>query len=72
MGLGTGPTHLSETVLGSRDFGGRWQSTSHAFLQLLLTRAVSVAYRIQHTSTAGLYSGNDGFDLEALELRLRF
>ncbi len=72
FGVGTGPTYLSRSRLGTRDFGGPWQFTSHAVARLDLTQALSVAYRIQHTSNAGLYSSNDGINIQALEVRLRF
>jgi lipid A 3-O-deacylase len=72
LGTGTGPTYLSQSTLGNRDFGGPWQFTSHAVVQLTFSPSVSLAYRVQHTSNADLYSPNDGIDIQALELRLRF
>ncbi len=72
LGAGTGPTYLSQATLGNRDFGGHWQFTSHAVVRLAFTPAVSLAYRVQHTSNADRYSPNDGIDIHAVELRLRF
>ncbi|QIT56185.1 acyloxyacyl hydrolase [Aquisalimonas sp. 2447] len=72
FGLGTGPTYISERRLGEREFGGHWQFTSHAALRLRLGDHISVGYRIQHTSNAGLRSPNQGYDVQSLELRLGF
>ncbi|MCC5811432.1 MAG: acyloxyacyl hydrolase [Ectothiorhodospiraceae bacterium] len=72
FGLGTGPTYLSRTSLGDHDYGGNWQFTSHAGVRLALGPHVTLGYRIQHTSNAGLYSPNNGYDLQALEIRLTF
>lgn len=72
FGAGTGPTYISERRLGGREFGGHWQFTSHAAVRLRVADQLSVGYRIQHTSNAGLYSPNDGYDIQALEVRLSF
>ncbi|SEP11021.1 acyloxyacyl hydrolase [Aquisalimonas asiatica] len=72
IGVGTGPTYISERRLGGREFGGNWQFTSHAAVRLRVADQVSIGYRIQHTSNAGLYSPNDGYDIQALEVRVGF
>lgn len=72
FGLGTGPTYLSRTSLGNHDYGGNWQFTSHAGVRLALGPHVTLGYRVQHTSNAGLYSPNNGYDLQAIEIRLNF
>ena len=72
FGIGTGPTYISERSLGGRDFGGHWQFTSHAGIRLRLAEQLTIGYRVQHTSNAGLYSRNDGYDIHALEVRLNF
>lgn len=70
--VGTGPTYLSETELAGRDFGGHWQFTSHIGARLRLGPRLSAGYRIQHTSNAGLYSADDGYTVQVIEIRTRF
>lgn len=72
IGAGIGPTWMSDTVLGTRDYGGPWQFTSHLVVQLRLSDALRFGYRIQHTSNAGLSSPNPGVDIQSFELRLLF
>lgn len=72
FGIGTGPTYISQRSLGGREFGSHWQFTSHAAVRLRLADQLSVGYRIQHTSNGGLASPNDGYDIQALEIRLSF
>ena len=72
VGIGTGPMYVSERTLGGRELGSHWQFTSHAAVRLRLADQVSIAYRIQHTSNASLSSPNDGYDIQALEVRLNF
>lgn len=72
FGLGTGPTYISERRLGRREFGGHWQFTSHAAVRLRVADNLSIGYRIQHTSNAGRRSPNQGYDIQALEVRLSF
>jgi lipid A 3-O-deacylase len=67
--VGTGPTYLSETQLGGRDFGGHWQFTSYAGVFVSLGANVALGYRIQHTSNAGLYSADDGYTQQSVEIR---
>ncbi|RFA29178.1 hypothetical protein CAI21_10440 [Alkalilimnicola ehrlichii] len=69
---GIGPTYLSESQLADRDFGGHWQFTSHIGAFASLGPGIGVGYRIQHTSNGGLYSDNDGYTVQAVELRLSF
>ncbi len=70
--VGTGPVRMSRSTLGGRDFGGPWQFTSWAGVELALAASVAVGYRVQHTSNAGLHRPNPGFDLQTLELRVRY
>ena len=44
------------------------QFTSHLAIRWQISRVHSLAYRIQHTSNAGIYSENDGLDLQVLEV----
>jgi len=54
------------------DFGERFQFTSHIGLIWYLTDRVSLGYRFQHMSNAGLASPNPGLNLEMLELSYHF
>ena len=71
-GFGTAPSYISEHRLGGQEFGGGMQFTSHLAIRWQVTRVLSLAYRIQHTSNAGIYSENDGLDLQVLELGLAY
>jgi len=68
VGFGTAPTYISEHRLGGQEFGGGMQFTSHLAIRWQISRVHSLAYRIQHTSNAGIYSENDGLDLQVLEV----
>jgi len=70
--LGTAPTYLSDTELAGRKMGGHFQFTSHLALYVQLTRLLSTGVRIQHTSNASIYPDNDGLDLQAFEVWVRF
>lgn len=72
FGLGAGPTYVSQTSLGGREFGSNWQFTSWATAQWTVNRNLALGYRLQNTSNAGLASPNQGYNLQALEVRLRF
>lgn len=69
--LGTAPGYLSKNGMNGRAFGGGFQFTSHVGAYLML-RGWSLGYRLQHTSNGGLYSDNDGLDLQMVDLWLLF
>ncbi|MDN3517283.1 acyloxyacyl hydrolase [Aquisalimonas lutea] len=72
FGVGTGPTYISEKHLPDHAFGIHFQFTSHVTVRLDLSRWLSIGYRIEHTSNAGLHSDNKGYDLQMIELRAGF
>jgi len=65
------PTWMFDHEYGDDDFGGGLQFTSHAGLALNWHRA-ALSYRYQHTSNAGIYDENPGFDLHMVGLGYRF
>jgi len=69
---GSSPTLLSRYRFEGMDFGERFQFTSHIGLIWYLTDRVSLGYRFQHMSNAGLASPNPGLNLEMLELSYHF
>lgn len=72
IGMGTGPTYITEGRLGDQHFGGPWQFTTHVSVRIRVGSRFSLGYRLQHTSNAGLYDRNQGYDLQALEVQLSF
>lgn len=68
--IGIKPTLLSEDRFGMRDLGGHFHFTSHFGIRYQLRPRVSVGYRLQHTSNAGISSPNPGLDLQLLTLDL--
>jgi lipid A 3-O-deacylase len=69
---GSSPTILSRDRFGSRDFGERFQFTSHIGLTWYVTEHISVGYRFQHMSNAGIANPNPGLNLQMLELSYSF
>jgi hypothetical protein len=69
---GSSPTHLSQYHFGSTDLGEDFQFTSHIGLAWYITDHLSVGYRFQHMSNAGLAKPNPGLNVEMLELSYHF
>ncbi|HEU5126165.1 MAG TPA: acyloxyacyl hydrolase [Verrucomicrobiae bacterium] len=72
LDVGSSPTLISRHHFGNRDFGGAFQFTTHAGLNWDLARHVSVGYRYQHMSNAGLFDSNPGLNLHLLSVSYRF
>ncbi|MGM0812977.1 acyloxyacyl hydrolase [Thioalkalivibrio sp.] len=70
--IGVKPTLLSEDRFGARDLGGQFHFTSHAGIRYELRPRISLGYRLQHTSNAGISSPNPGLDLQLLTLDLAY
>lgn len=64
---GISPTIISRDNYGDEDLGGPVQFTSHAGLALRVYRGMSLGYRFQHMSNAGLYNHNPGLNLHMVE-----
>jgi hypothetical protein len=69
---GVSPTILSCQKFGNMDFGAPLQFTSHAGLLAKLGRRMTVGYRFQHTSNAGLHRHNPGLNLHVFTIGCRF
>ena len=69
---GSSPTFLSRDRFGGKYFGERFQFTSHLGLTWYITQHVSVGYRFQHMSNAGISSSNPGLNLQMLEMSYSF
>jgi lipid A 3-O-deacylase len=69
---GSSPTILSRDRFGARNFGERFQFTSHIGLTWYITKQDSLGYRFQHMSNAGISQPNPGLNLQMLELSYRF
>ncbi len=61
--IGASPTVLSEDKFALRDFGVRFQFTSHIGLNWDLGSHFRIGYRFQHMSNAHISSHNDGLNL---------
>jgi hypothetical protein len=69
---GINPTYTSEDTFGDEDFGGSFQFTSHIGISFRPIRPLSIGYRFQHMSNAGIYSENPGLNLHMLGLAYYF
>jgi hypothetical protein len=69
---GVSPTIISKDNYGEEDLGGPVQFTSHIGLAAKVYSGLSVGYRLQHMSNAGLYDKNPGLNLHMLEVSWRF
>ena len=69
---GINPTLISKDTFGDEDFGGSFQFTSHIGISFRPIRPLSIGYRFQHMSNAGIYSHNPGLNLHMLELAYFF
>jgi hypothetical protein len=62
LGVGVNPSLVSKTEYGREDIGGPFQFTLYAGLSWIFYRGLSVDYRYQHMSNAGIYSQNPGIN----------
>jgi hypothetical protein len=69
---GSSPTFLSKYQFGDENFGGKFQFTSHIGLNWHLTKHISIGYRFQHMSNAGLWNPNPGLNLNMFSFTFRF
>ena len=69
---GINPTVISEDAIGDEDLGGPVQFTSHVGLSYTLPQLLSIGYRFQHMSNAGIYSPNPGVNLHMVEIGYHF
>ncbi len=69
---GINATWISEDTFGEEDFGGAFQFTSHIGISLQPIRPMSIGYRFQHMSNAGINSQNPGLNLHMLEIAYHF
>ena len=72
LGVGVNPSLVSKTEYGREDIGGPFQFTLYAGLSWIFYRGLSVDYRYQHMSNAGIYDENPGLDMIMLGLIGRF
>lgn len=66
--IGTKPTALSEDRFGAFDIGGHFHFTSHIGIRYQLLPGLSVGYRFQHLSNAGITRPNPGANFHLLAL----
>ena len=66
------PTYLSEATFGDEDFGESFQFTSAVGVNYNFLRSMTIGYRFQHMSNAGISSENPGLNMHMIELGYRF
>ena len=69
---GINPTLISKETFGDEQLGGPFQFTSHIGLSFAIHERISIGYRLQHMSNAGIYNKNPGINLHMLELAYYF
>jgi hypothetical protein len=69
---GVSPTLLSQHDYVVKDFGVKFQFTSHVGLNWDINRHVRLGYRFQHMSNAGLSSHNPGLNLHMIGVSYLF
>lgn len=67
--FGVRPGFLEDHVFGKENVGGALQFTEELGVDLAILGGLSVGYRFQHLSNAGLYNHNPGLDFHVLEVR---
>lgn len=72
LAAGVSPTFLSREKYGPTDFDSTLQFTSHAGLNVRLNSRLTLGYRFQHTSNAGLGRHNPGLNLSVIAIGWRF
>ncbi len=73
LSVSTGPSYLSNRVVGNRDLGGHFNFASSAALGYRFSGSHSLEAFVTHFSHAGLNgSQNSGFSLYGLSYRLTF
>jgi lipid A 3-O-deacylase len=69
---GSSPTFLSKYRFRDEYFGDNVQFTSHIGLNWRLTKHISIGYRFQHMSNAGLGSPNPGLNMNMFSFTYHF
>jgi hypothetical protein len=72
MELGSSPSVLSRNNFGQMNFGDRFQFTSHIGVQWEITRRITIGWRYQHMSNAGIAHPNPGLNMEMFSAGFRF
>jgi hypothetical protein len=69
---GVSLTGLSQSNFQDRDLGGWFQFTDHIGLNFRITKHVTLGWRFQHISNAGIYSSNPGLNQMMLSTSYSF
>ncbi len=72
LSAGIYPTYLSKATFGTEDFGGSLQFTSVLGVNYNFSRCMTIGYRFQHMSNAGISDENPGLNTHMVELGFRF
>jgi len=70
--LSSGPSLITEDEIDDLDLGGAFQITSTVGVDWHVNESWTVGYRFQHISNAGIYSDNDGLNLNTISIDYRF
>jgi lipid A 3-O-deacylase len=69
---GSSPTFLSRDKFGPKNFGDRFQFTSHIGVNWNITDHFTLGYRFQHMSNAGIANPNPGLNVQMIVFSYRF
>ena len=69
---GIGASALSKTSLGDQRFSSAFQFQSTLGVGYRFNDALSVSYRLSHTSNGGIEKPNDGIDMQSVVVTLKF
>lgn len=69
---GVSPTLVSESIVGGKNIGGRFQFTDSIGVGLQLSPRIRVGYHFVHISNAGIYERNPGINFHVFTLGWQF
>ena len=72
LSAGVYPTYLGRSSFGDDDFGGSFQFTSAVGINYNFLEFMTLGYRFQHMSNAGISNENPGLNTHMIELGYRF
>ena len=72
LSAGIYPTYISRSKFGKEDLGESFQFTSAAGINFNFLQHITIGYRLQHMSNAGLADQNPGVNTHMIEVGYRF
>jgi lipid A 3-O-deacylase len=72
ISAGIYPTYIGRSRFGTEDFGESFQFTSAVGINLNFLQHMTIGYRFQHMSNAGISDENPGLNTHMIEMGYRF